>query len=172
MKTIITGGTGLIGFALAEKMTLDGHQVVILSRNPEKHVSRFSNGIQLVCWDGSTLNGWGHSLDGSDVVVNLAGASIAGNSFAEVFSKRWSPARKRVIRDSRLNAGLALVEAIMNVSRKPSVFIQGSAVGYYGSRGDEELYDNTPPGDDFLANVCLDWENPHFRSKRWVFEEW
>ena len=158
MKAIITGGTGLVGSALAEKMAIDGHHVYILSRNPEKHAPLFSARVQMVHWDGITLNGWGDLVDGSDVIINLAGASIAGNSFLDVFIKRWNPERKRAIRESRIKSGKVLVEAVRNAKQKPGVFIQASAVGYYGDRGEEKLTENSLPGDDFLAKVCIDWE--------------
>lgn len=162
VKAIITGGTGLVGSELAKKMASEGHEVVILSRNPDKHAQYFSNEIQVVRWDGVTTQGWGHLVDGANVIVNLAGESIAGNSFLEVFLKRWNPDRKREILNSRISASKALVEAIKIANQKPAVFIQASAVGYYGSRGDEELTEDSPRGDDFLAKVCVDWEQSSY----------
>jgi len=101
-------------------------------------------------WDGRTVMGWGHHLEGADAVVNLAGENIAAG--------RWTPEKKRRIRKSRLNAGRAVVEAIEAASRKPRVLIQASGVGYYGDRGDERLTEASGPGGDFLAHLAVEWE--------------
>ena len=87
--------------------------------------------------------------DGADVIVNLAGATI---------SERWSDASKKEIRDSRVNAGKAIVEAVKGAQQKPGVVIQSSAVGYYGPRGEEEITEETGAGNDFLASICKEWE--------------
>jgi len=89
-------------------------------------------------------------IDGADGVVNLSGESIAG--------KRWTGAQKERIRDSRVKTTRALVEAIRRAKRPPSVFVSGSAVGYYGPHGDEIVTEDTPAGSDFLAGVCVQWE--------------
>ena len=153
MKIIITGGTGLIGKTLAGSLVGEGHEVIILSRNPGKH--NLDAGAKLEKWDGKTAGSWSHLIDGADVVVNLAGASIAGEGFPP---KRWTSAYKQLIRDSRINAGQAVVAAIKAAQKKPHLLIQSSAVGYYGPCGDQIIIDDSPPGDDFLANVCVDWE--------------
>lgn len=87
----------------------------------------------------------GRQVDGADAIVNLAGATI---------SERWSDVRKKEIRDSRVNAGKAIVEAVKAAQQKPSVVIQSSAVGYYGPRGSEEITEETGAGNDFLASIC------------------
>lgn len=89
-------------------------------------------------------------LDGADAVINLAGASIAGG--------RWTAERKALIRDSRVHTTRALAAAILAARHPPSVFISGSAIGIYGPRGDEPLVEDSPPGSDFLATVCVEWE--------------
>lgn len=149
MRVVITGGTGLIGRPLASALASAGHEVVVLSRSPER-ATGLAKGVQVVRWDGRTAEGWGHLADGADAIVNLAGESIAEG--------RWSDERKRRIRDSRVNAGKAVVEAVQAASRKPAVVVQASAVGYYGPRGPETVTEDTPPGKDFLAQVCVDWE--------------
>ncbi len=149
MHVIITGGTGLIGRALAHSLAGDGHQVTVLSRSPERHRD-FPPGVALVAWDGRTAQGWGDRVDTADAIVNLAGESIAAG--------RWTPERKRRIRESRVNAGQAVVEAVRAAANPPQVVVQASAVGYYGPRGDEPVTEETPPGSDFLAQVCVAWE--------------
>jgi uncharacterized protein len=101
-------------------------------------------------WDGRSAAGWGQWADGAGAIVNLAGAGIADS--------RWSDERKREIVASRVDAGKAVVEAVQAAAVKPAVVIQSSAVGYYGSRGSEVLTEQSQPGDDFLADVCVDWE--------------
>jgi uncharacterized protein (TIGR01777 family) len=155
MRILITGGSGLIGRALTRNLTSDGHQVIILSRSPEQVVD-LPPGARAERWDGRTADGWGYLADGADAIVNLAGTNIAGQGF---FPTRWTEKRKRMLRDSRLNAGLAVVGAVEQASVKPGVVIQASGVGYYGFRGDEKVTEDTAPGDDFLARLaCDDWE--------------
>lgn len=149
MRVIIAGGTGLIGRALAADLAADGRDVIVLSRSPER-ATGLPAGVRAERWDGRTAQGWGHLADGADAIVNLAGENLAAG--------RWTPERRARIRESRLRAGAAVVEAIRDVAAKPRVLIQASAVGYYGPRGDEELTEDAAPGDDFLARLCLEWE--------------
>ena len=107
-------------------------------------------------WDARTAAGWGPLVNGADAIVNLAGASIAGEGFLPA---RWTEARKRLIRDSRVNAGAAFCEAITQADKRPSVLLQASAVGYYGThRAEVDVTEESPPGSDWLAQVCRDWE--------------
>ena len=99
--------------------------------------------------DGST-GPWAHLIDGADAVVNLAGASVG--------DRRWSAARKALIHDSRVEPTRSLAAAIAGAEKPPGVFVSGSAVGYYGDRGDEPLTEQSAPGSDFLAGVCVAWE--------------
>lgn len=154
MRIIIAGGTGLIGRALGESLAADRHEVMVLSRSPQ-NAEGFSDSVQLVRWDARTAEGWGGLVDGADAVINLAGESIAGKN---PLAGRWTPDRKHRIRESRVQAGQAIVQAIEAAADKPGVLIQASAVGYYGPCGDELITEQSPPGSDFLANVCLDWE--------------
>ena len=156
MRIIITGGSGFIGTALSAQWVADGHEVVILSRNPDRAAPKLGRGIRAERWDGRTAAGWGHLADGAGAIVNLAGESIAG---ANPIVGRWTAARKRVILESRVNAGQAVVEAIRAAKQKPGVLVQASAVGYYGPCGDEPVSEETPPGHDFLAGVCVAWES-------------
>ena len=155
MRVIITGGTGLIGRTLADALASTGHKVTVLSRSPER-ATGLPAGVQVERWDAKTAEGWGHLVDGADAIVNLAGANIAGSGF---IPSRWTLKRKQILRDSRVLAGRAVVEAIRGAKTKPSILIQASGVGYYGSTGDELATEDTPPGDDFLARLAHDdWE--------------
>lgn len=153
MRVLVTGGTGLIGAALAQDMAQDGHEVIVLSRNPGQH--SLPSGVRAERWDAQTASGWGHLADGADAIINLAGESIAGSGF---FPSRWTAARKQRIVQSRVQAGQAVVAAIRAAAQKPRVLIQASAVGYYGPRGDELLGVTAASGHDFLATVCQQWE--------------
>lgn len=155
MRVIITGGTGLIGRALAANLVADGHQVIVLTRSPERG-SALPDGVQVTGWDARTAKGWGHLADGAGAIVNLTGSNLAGLGF---FPSRWTPERRQAIRDSRIWAGQAVVEAVEATSEKPGVVVQASGVGYYGNTGDQLILDDAPPGDDFLADVAHEhWE--------------
>lgn len=154
MRIIITGGSGLIGRALANSLAADQHEVVLLSRSPGR-VTNLPSNVRAVAWDGHTAQGWGELADGAGAIVNLAGESIAGEGFLPL---RWSDERRQRIRDSRINAGRAVTAAVAGATQKPRVVIQASAIGYYGVHGDEALDESAPAGNDFLANVCREWE--------------
>lgn len=158
MRVIITGGTGLIGRALAADLAQEGHEVIVLSRNPER-APHMPAGVQAQRWDGRTGEGWAHLADGADVIVNLAGENLAAG--------RWTAERKQRIRESRLNAGRAVVEAVRAAAQKPRVLIQASAVGYYGPRGDEEIPEDSTPGSDFLAETSVAWEASTAAVEQW-----
>src|SRR3990170_1608610 len=155
MRTIIPGGSGLIGRALAASLAADKHEVIILSRDPQHRYLRLA-GVRLEQWDGRTAAGWGHWADGADAIVNLAGENFAGESLLPIFLKRWSAKRKRTILESRINAGQAVVQAIEAAKKKPGVLIQSSAVGYYGIVNQDALTEDAPRANDFLARVCFD----------------
>lgn len=165
MRILISGGTGFIGKALVNNLTQGDHQISILSRNPEKHQAMYNHSIRFIKWDGNSTNNWGEIIEKTDAVINLAGENIAGNSFISIFFKRFTPDRKRTLLESRINATNALVQAINNASHKPSVFIQASAVGYYGDREDEFLYETASPGNDFAAQLCKQWEEGLLKLK-------
>lgn len=150
-RVLITGGTGLIGRALAGDLAQAGYDVIVLSRNPSK-VADLPQGVRAEPWDGRTAAGWGALVEGAAAIVNLAGESIG------IPPLPWTAERKRRIRDSRLNAGRAIVEAVEVAKIKPRVVIQSSAVGYYGLRGDEIITEESAPGNDFLSQVGKDWE--------------
>ncbi len=153
MRVIIGGGAGLIGRQLTKELVQHGYEVIILSRNPEKVIS-LPKGVEVVAWDGVSTRGWGHLVNDALAIVNLSGENIAGGGF---FPSRLTDERKRRIRDSRILSGKALLEAIETAENKPEVFVQSSAIGYYGFHGDEKLNEDSPPGDDFFAE-WKDWE--------------
>lgn len=148
MKIVITGGTGLLGKALANNLLADHHEVIILSRNPDG--ATVPTGAKVAGWDGKTEKGWVAHAEGADAIVNFAGASI---------DHRWTESYKNLIRESRVQAGQAVTTAIKATTVKPKVLIQTSAVGYYGPHKDEEITESSPAGSDFLASVCKDWED-------------
>jgi uncharacterized protein (TIGR01777 family) len=106
--------------------------------------------INFASWDGTTVAGWGHLVEEAEAIVNLAGAGLA--------AARWSDARKKALIDSRVNPGKAIVEAVRAAHNKPKVLIQASAVGYYGTDKKATFVESSQPGDDFLANLCRQWE--------------
>lgn len=148
MRVIITGGTGLIGQNLATELKSGGHEVIILSRNPDKATG--PEGIPVKKWDGVSSVGWLDLVDANTAIVNLAGAGIGDG--------RWTDERKAAILNSRVNAGQAVSEAVAEAHHQPKVVVQASAVGYYGPCGDEEITEEAAVGHDFLADVCLQWE--------------
>lgn len=151
MHVLITGGTGLIGSALAKSLIDSKCEVTILTRSPDRQLSFASEGVRFERWDGETETSWGHLVTEVDAIVNLAGAGIADG--------RWTRDRKEQIRESRVKAGHALVSAIRNAEAVPKVVIQSSAVGYYGPGDDQIVTEEASPGTDFLAGVCVDWES-------------
>lgn len=144
MKVLISGSTGLVGTALSKSLTNDGSEVVRLVRHKPKA------GSSEVWWDPAGGNIDEQSLEGHDVLVHLAGESIA--------SGRWTDEKKRAILESRVKGTTLLSESLAHLSRPPQVFLSASAVGYYGDRGDELLTEQSATGNDFLAHVCIQWE--------------
>jgi len=154
MRIIITGGTGFIGRQLTAELLGAGYGVVVLSRDPAK-VAGLPSQVQVERWDAVSARGWGALADGALAIVNLAGENLAGEGF---LPSRWSDARKARIRDSRLNAGRAVVEAVSAAAIKPRAVIQSSGIGHYGYLGAKVFTESDTPGSDFLARLTVDWE--------------
>jgi len=152
MRILISGGSGLLGQALTNNLIADGHEVIVISRKPDK-LNNLPTGVKAIGWQKETLSKF---MEGSDAVVNLIGASIGGDSPMNI---RWSDNRKKEIIASRVDGGILIAEAIEAAARRPGVLIQQSGVGYYGAAGDEVFDEGTPNGKDFLAEVASRWEN-------------
>lgn len=148
MKILVTGATGLVGSALVEALSREGHMVCRLVR-PQTRTEGGTAGSFDVAWDPQT-GALGGAAVGADAVVNLAGASIADG--------RWTEARKRVLRTSRVDLTRALVAALAKMKVKPVVLVSASAIGFYGNRGEEILDEASPAGSGFLAGLAKDWE--------------
>ena len=148
MKLVIAGASGFIGSALVQRLSQRSDTLKLLSRKP-RSPARAANAEWLV-WEPGVPGGWEESIDGADGVVNLAGEGIA--------EKRWTERQKELIRSSRIDSTRALVQAIAKAKGKPKFLINASAVGYYGARGDETLTEESSPGKDYLARVCVAWE--------------
>jgi len=141
---VIAGGSGFLGRRLSKRLADQGHTPITLSRRP-------STGGTAIAWqpDGNAGSLPQH-LEGIDAVVNLAGENLA--------DKRWTTARKAALRSSRILSTRTLVRAVALCADPPSVFINGSAIGYYGPHGDETITESTPAGSGFLARLCVEWE--------------
>lgn len=154
MKVAITGATGFVGTRLVERLHQQGDRVLVLTRNSERArryfpASAYPN-LEIVGYTPLQSGDWQQSIRGCDGVVNLAGAPIA--------DERWTPERKREIIDSRKIGTEKIVEAIAIANPKPSVLVNSSAIGYYGSSETAVFDETSPAGDDFLAEVCQAWE--------------
>ncbi|HEY3780947.1 MAG TPA: TIGR01777 family oxidoreductase [Fimbriimonadaceae bacterium] len=146
-KIVLAGGAGYIGKELARQFA-EEYDVVILSRHSDANS---------VTWDGKTLGPWQKELDGAAAVINLSGESVA---------KHWSDANKLSILESRIFSTRVIGEAIQASAKPPTVWINSSAIGYYGDRGSEELTESSEPGakGQFLVDVCVAWEEEQVRA--------
>jgi uncharacterized protein len=167
-RIFIAGGTGLLGGLLSRALASRGHDVVVLTRGagaaaltgeppvpPDSRATPLppprDEVVRRVRWTPDGTSGpWARVMDGAAAVVNLAGESLA--------ARRWSPAQKRRVRDSRFDATRSLVAAIVDARPRPGVLVSGSAIGYYGNRGDDVLTEASGPGAGFLSDLCAEWE--------------
>ena len=147
MKITISGASGLIGRRLLKILVNEGHSIEVLSRHAGTNMP---GGVRVSVWDPAKSAPPAASLSESDAVIHLAGEPVA---------QRWTGEAKRRIRESRVNGTRNLVSALEKLPRRPEVLVCASAVGYYGSRGDEVLSESAAPGNDYLADVCVAWEN-------------
>jgi uncharacterized protein (TIGR01777 family) len=154
MKVFMTGGSGFVGTYLSRELARQGCEVTILSRKetpnpPDEPRIRFLTG------DPTREGPWMAAAAEHDWIINLAGASVFTH---------WSEAKKREIHDSRVQTTRNLVAALKQGDRR-QLFCSTSAIGYYGSRGDEELFEDSPPGDDFLAKLAREWEEEALKAQ-------
>ena len=146
MNILITGGTGFIGQELREILLKKGNNLVIITRSPKKYEDEAASNQRFIGWDDHLVS----EMENIDAVINLAGENI--------FGQRWNDEVKERIYKSRIDSTRALVEAMKNSKKKPSVFVSASASGIYGDQGDTILTEESKAANDFLAQVCVDWE--------------
>jgi uncharacterized protein len=146
MTITISGASGFIGRRLMKALLSGNHTIRVLSRHAGTNLPP---GVQLFVWDAIKGLPPAESLEGADAVVHLAGEPIA---------QRWNDEVKQKIRDSRVTGTRHLVQALAALPNRPKVLVNGSAIGYYGSRGDEVLTESSPAGTGFMADVCTAWE--------------
>ncbi len=146
MKLLISGGTGFIGRALCARLLVDGHRLTVLSRQPPQRVKALCGASVDTVTSLRELP----ADSAFDAVINLAGEGIA--------NRPWTAARKRLLRESRIQVTAELCDWMAAATPKPALLISGSAVGFYGNRGDLLLDERVPAGTDFAAHLCRDWE--------------
>lgn len=147
MKIAITGATGFVGRRLVERLQSDGHELRILSQRPQAAQQQFA-GVTVL--DTAQDSSWATAVEGADAVVNLAGEPIA--------EQRWTPAQKQRLKDSRVETTRRLVTAIAGATQKPQVLVSASAIGYYGTSETAQFSEESPAGQDYLAEICQAWE--------------
>lgn len=163
MKIVMTGATGFIGPPLCAELVGGGHQVTVLARDTARAQAALGKQVRSLAWEEKVGEGktsdtaapapaadWKQAVAEADAVINLAGASVAG--------QKWTPEYKAQILSSRVETTRKLVQAMRDSPRRPSVFLSASAIGYYGDRKDEAVTETALPGNDFLADVCKAWE--------------
>jgi hypothetical protein len=157
MKIIIAGGTGFIGTAVTERLLCERHEVIVLTRRPAGYLSVADKKVLTVSWDARTPGPWGAVLEEADVVINLSGETIAGGA--------WTKRRKQSLYEGRLSATQTIVRAIGACKTKPRVFINASAIGYYGDGQDRLLTEDSEKGEGFLADLCAAWEKAALKAE-------
>jgi len=148
MKIVLFGGSGFLGKHLVPKLLTSNHTVTLISRRPGAVNDNLASAIEVRGWPSP--ENLGAMLEGSDALLNLTGESIG--------AKRWSASRKNELFSSRIETTRMIVEAIAHTTKKPGVLLNASAVGYYGNVKNEEVTEDYPPGNDFLADLCVRWE--------------
>jgi len=157
MQVFITGGSGFVGSFLTKRLVEKGHEVTILTRKI-KPGRTLPDGATFTEGDPTKPGTWQGKVAGHEAVINLAGASIFN---------RWTKKYKKEIYDSRIPTTNNLVEALKDRKGKETHLLSTSAIGYYGFHGDEELYEDDKPGDDFLANLAVSWESAALKAKEY-----
>lgn len=160
-RIVITGATGLIGTRLFTALRERGYELVIFSRNPIRARAYLPGAAEYVEWSPTEGGPWATAIDGAHAVIHLAGAPISQG----LFGVRWTPEYKQEILNSRVIGTRGIVNAIAAANRRPAVLVNASAIGYYGYRDDTPLDESSPPGRDFVAEVCVAWEREAVRAE-------
>lgn len=150
MRIVAAGASGLIGRRLTASLLRSGHEVIALTTRRVESDRTHEPGLRQVSWDGATAGEWTRHIQNADAVINLSGQSLA--------SARWTNERKNRLIQSRVLSTRILVTTMCSVQTKPAVFLNASAVGYYGPVETGEVAEDHPPGSDFLARLCVKWE--------------
>lgn len=158
MRVVVAGATGFLGQALVRALVQRGDRIVALVRNETAAQRALGPDVEVRSWNPPHPGSWTADLNGAEAVVNLAGEPISPTSPTQVLTKRWTAAEKARIRSSRVDLTRTLADAIVSTSPRPKVFVNQSAIGYYGPCGDRPLSESSPPGNDFLARLVVDWE--------------
>ncbi|MEY2482242.1 MAG: uncharacterized protein QOK24_770 [Verrucomicrobiota bacterium] len=148
-RVILAGGSGFVGRALAPVLVGKGYDVVVLGRS----AAHRKEGVDYLQWDGKTVGHWSRAIEGAEAIVNLTGKNI---------NCRHTSENRREIICSRVDSVRILGEAIANCATPPKVFVQASGVGYYGDTGEQVVDEDAPPGNDFPADVCRQWEGAFY----------
>src|SRR3954452_24513180 len=146
VKITISGASGLIGRRLLKTLAADGHTLQVLSRHAGTNMP---GGVRVWPWEPAKGEPPTEALGDADAIIHLAGEPVA---------QRWTPEVKQQIRESRVTGTANLVRAMAKLPQAPKTLVSASAMGYYGSRGDDVLTESSAPGSDYLAKVCVDWE--------------
>jgi uncharacterized protein (TIGR01777 family) len=157
MRILISGATGFVGQALCESLRKDGHELAALARRPEQTLARVGSLSTAFAWDAAAGEPPAEALAGIDAVIHLAGEPVVG---------LWTQAKREAIRSSRVDGTRRLVDGLNRLDQPPRVFISASAIGYYGDRGDEALSEDSPPGEGFLSEVSVAWEQQARRAEQ------
>jgi len=149
-RIVIAGGTGFVGRPLALLLAQAGHRVTVLTRDFGRAAGRLGSSMLIADWDGRSDGPWAAALEGADAVINLAGEPIA--------EARWTPARKRLLWDSRVEATATLVRALSRTASRPQVLLNASGIGFYGAASGFPLTEEVPAGSGYLAALSQAWE--------------
>jgi uncharacterized protein (TIGR01777 family) len=153
MNILITGGTGFIGDELRTMLLKEGHNLVIVTRSPKKYEDENAQNQRFISWEEDLVS----EMEEMDAVINLAGESI--------FGQRWTDEVKKRIMDSRVRTTERLVDAMEKAQNRPELLVSASASGYYGNRGNDILTEDESASDDFLAQVCVEWEKASHKAE-------
>ncbi len=148
-RVAVTGATGLIGPQLLEALRAESAEVTVLTRNPDRAREKLGKDVEAVGWDLMSEAAPAEALAGRDAVIHLAGEPVA---------QRWNEKVKQAIRASRVTGTRNLIAGLKAAEPRPQMLLSSSAIGYYGTHGEEPLDEEAPPGRDFLAQVCVEWE--------------